>query len=130
MSDLNAEHNRIVWCDIFVDDLDRACAFYEGVCNISCQQESFGDIRFAVLEHQNGNGGCLVPRQPGQDASRWGGVMIYLNVNGRIRDAASKVEELGGKLVQDIHPIGPHGFRALIEDSEGNPMAIHSNSDQ
>ena len=56
--------------------------------------------------------------------------MIYLNVNGRIRDAASKVEELGGKLVQDIHPIGPHGFRALIEDSEGNPMAIHSNSDQ
>jgi predicted enzyme related to lactoylglutathione lyase len=129
MSDLNSKHNRVVWCDIFVDDLDRACVFYEGVCSIKCQQEAFGDIKFAVLEHTDGNGGCLVPRQPGQSESRWGGVMIYLNVDGRIRDAAAKVSELGGKVVQDVHAIGPHGFRALIEDSEGNPMALHSNTD-
>ena len=92
MSDLNSKHNRIVWCDIFVDDLDRACAFYEGVCNITCQRETFGDIQFAVLEHTEGNGGCLVPRQPGQSDSRWGGVLVYHNVDGRIRDAVEKVE--------------------------------------
>jgi len=28
--------------------------------------------------------------------------------------------------VQGLHPIGPHGFRAIIEDSEGNRMALHS----
>jgi predicted enzyme related to lactoylglutathione lyase len=31
MSDINTKHNRFVWCDIHVDDLDRACAIYEGV---------------------------------------------------------------------------------------------------
>jgi predicted enzyme related to lactoylglutathione lyase len=54
MSDLISTHNRVVWCDIFVDDLDRACAFYEGVCDITCTREAFGDIKFAVL----------VPRTP------------------------------------------------------------------
>ena len=27
------------------------------------------------------------------------------------------------------HAIGPHGFRALIRDSEGNRIALHSNTD-
>jgi predicted enzyme related to lactoylglutathione lyase len=129
MSDLNSKHNRIVWCDIYVDDLDRACAFYEGVMGIRCPQDTFGDFRFAVMDHDQGNGGCLVPRQPGQAKPEWGGVMIYLNVDGRIRDAMAKVTELGGKVVQDVHAIGSHGCRALIEDSEGNPMALHSTTD-
>lgn len=129
MSDLNTKHNRIVWCDIHVDDLDRACAFYEGVMGIKCPQDTFNDFRFAVMEHDQGNGGCLVPRQPGQARATGSGVMIYLNVDGRIRDAVKKVSELGGKVVQEVHAIGPHGCRALIEDSEGNAMALHSNTD-
>ena len=28
-----------------------------------------------------------------------------------------------------IHPIGPHGFRAIILDSEGNRIALHSEVD-
>lgn len=129
MSDLNSKHNRVVWCDIFVDDLDRACAFYEGVCGITCTKESFEGYAFAVLEHKEGNGGCLVPRQPGQARPSGNGVMIYLNVDGRIRDAVQQVAALGGKVVQDVHAIGPHGCRALIEDSEGNAMALHSTID-
>ena len=34
MSDLNATHNRAVWFDIPVRDLDRAAAFYAGVLAI------------------------------------------------------------------------------------------------
>ena len=126
MTDFNSEKNRFVWCDIPVDDLDRAIAFYEGVMGISCHRESFGDIAFAVLDHHDGNGGCLVPRREGQGRS---GILIYLNVDGRIRDAVKRVAELGGKVTQDVHAIGPHGCRALIEDSEGNAMALHSTSD-
>jgi len=130
MSDLNSKHNRVVWCDIPVDDLDRACAFYAGVLGIEVNQESFGEIKFAVLAHDEGNGACLIPRHGASEASpAGGGPMIYLNVDGRIRDAVEKVTQLGGKVTTEVHPIGPHGFRALIEDSEGNAMAIHSNSD-
>lgn len=31
MSDLNSRHNRVVWCDIPVADLERASAFYRAV---------------------------------------------------------------------------------------------------
>ena len=47
----------------------------------------------------------------------------------RIRDAATKTVEHGGEIVQDVHSIGPHGFRAIVLDSEGNRMVLHSESD-
>lgn len=128
MSDFNSDKNRFVWMDIPVDDLDRACAFYAGVLAIKVQQECFADTHFAVLEHDDGNGGCLVPRAPGTAPSA-GGPMVYLNADGRLAEACALVEELGGKITAPSHAIGPHGFRALIEDSEGNAFALHSNSD-
>lgn len=57
------------------------------------------------------------------------GVTVYLNVDGRLHDACNKVKELGGEVTQDIHAIGAHGFRAFINDSEGNHFALHSNTD-
>jgi hypothetical protein len=30
---------------------------------------------------------------------------------------------------EPVHAIGPHGFRAVILDSEGNRLALHSRSD-
>jgi predicted enzyme related to lactoylglutathione lyase len=38
------------------------------------------------------------------------------------------VEQRGGKVLQPKHPIGPHGYRALILDSEGNRIALPSSS--
>ena len=134
MSDYNSEKNRFVWMDIPVDDLDRACAFYEGVLGTSCHRESMGEIEFAVLAHEDGNGGCLVPREGEKAVSSSGksckGVpLVYLNCDGRIRVASKLVAELGGTVLLDVHAIGPHGFRVLIEDSEGNYFALHSNTD-
>ena len=130
MSDFNAEKNRIVWCDIPVADLDRACAFYAAVLGIDVPKEAFEGFEFAVLAHDDGNGGCLVP-MPDQIASgeAGGGLMVYFNVDGRIRDAVARVAELGGAVLQDVHAIGPHGFRAIVHDSEGNRLALHSESD-
>ncbi len=39
-------------------------------------------------------------------------------------EAASKN---GGKIIEPKKQIGPYGFRAIILDSEGNKMALHSN---
>ena len=127
MSDLNTVHNRAVWFDIPVADLDRARAFYAAVLNIQVTKQTFGDFTLCVLEHKDGNGGCLV--QNALEIAPGGGVLIYLNVNGRIRDAVEQVGEHGGQVVQPIHAIGPHGFRAIVKDSEGNRVALHSTSD-
>ena len=34
-----------------------------------------------------------------------------------------------GAIVEDVHSLGPHGFRALVRDSEGNRIALHSDTD-
>jgi predicted enzyme related to lactoylglutathione lyase len=87
MGDFNSKYNRAVWFDIPVVDLDRAAAFYSAVLGIGVRKESFGDFTFCVLDHQNGNGGCLVKDEAEISA---GGVLLYLNVDGRIQDAVSK----------------------------------------
>ena len=33
----------------------------------------------------------------------------------------------GGQVVKTKHAIGPHGYRAIVLDSEGNRVALHSN---
>lgn len=127
MSDFNSEKNRAVWFDVPVADLDRAVKFYSAVLGIAVHKESFQNFTFAVLDHHDGNGGCLVIK-PDEIASN-GGILVYFNVNGRIRDAVTKVEQSGGSVIQPAHSIGPHGFRAVVKDSEGNRIALHSNTD-
>lgn len=126
MSNFNSQHNRAVWFDIPVADLDRAAKFYREVLSIGVSKETFGEVSFCILEHGEGNGGCLVLNKAEIAA---GGILLYLNVDGRIRDAVNKVQPGGGTVVQEIHSIGPHGFRAIVLDSEGNRIALHSETD-
>lgn len=127
MSDFNSQNNRAVWFDIPVAELGRAATFYEAVLAIPIHREKFGDVEFAILDHKDGNGGCLVPKA--EEISSSGGILLYLNVDGRIHDAVSKVEPNGGEILEPVHSIGPHGFRTIVQDSEGNRLALHSNSD-
>ena len=127
MSDLNAAQNRVVWFDIPVADLERAAAFYRGVLGITVHIEKTPGFSFGVLQHDEGNGGCLVPGAG--EISSTGGILVYLNVDGRIREAVAQVEQRGGKVKEPIHAIGPHGFRAVVLDSEGNRIALHSHAD-
>jgi len=127
MGELNSAFNRAVWFDIPVANLERAAAFYEAVLNIKVHIEQFDDFQFGVLDHEQGNGGCLIPNESAISGSQ--GILVYMNVDQRIRDAITQVEPHGGKIIEPIHSIGPHGFRAIILDSEGNRLALHSNLD-
>jgi len=127
VADFNSQHNRLVWFDIPVADLDRAAKFYRAVLGVGVSKQEFPGGAFCVLDHEQGNGGCLV-LEPG-GISSGGGILCYMNAEGRIRDAVKQVQALGGKVIQDTHPIGPHGFRAIALDCEGNRIALHSSVD-
>jgi len=127
MSDFNSQNNWAVWFDIPVSDLGRAVKFYSAVLDVKVSQEKFEDFEFGVLEHEQGNGGCLVPKA--DEITSTSGILLYLNVDGRLQDAVSKVESQGGQIVQAVHSIGPHGFRSIVLDSEGNRIVLHSSSD-
>jgi predicted enzyme related to lactoylglutathione lyase len=127
MTTFNSMHNRAVWFDIPVADLDRAAAFYRAVLGVDVQKQEYPGGAFCFIAHDEGNGGCLVPGA--EQVSSTGGILVYLNVDGRIRDAVAQVEKRGGRVKEAVHAIGPHGFRALVLDSEGNRIALHSDTD-
>jgi hypothetical protein len=117
--------NQIVWCDIPVKDLDRAMRFYGAVLGASLEKDEFpGGMTMAVLPHvENSAGGCLV--QNAGEPSRQG-PLVYLNAQGRLDAAIKAVAANGGSVLEAKHQIGPHGFRAIVLDSEGNRIALHS----
>ena len=129
MGELNAKHNRAVWVDIPVAELDRAVQFYSEVLAINVSKEQFGDIAFAVLEHGEGNGGCLVV-QP-ENVSSKGGLLVYMNVDGNL--ALHSVP--GDNAMRDIsllfhsdprHPLGNHYDSIAPASSECREVLYNS----
>jgi len=117
--------NQIVWCDIPVLDLDRAIKFYSAILGAQVKKEQFPGMTIGILPHQDGEvGGCLYTSNDEKPSEK--GIMIYLNANGRLDDAIAAVALNGGKVIQPKQPIGPYGFRAILLDSEGNRVALHS----
>ncbi|HSP05600.1 MAG TPA: VOC family protein [Acidobacteriota bacterium] len=127
MSNLNSTYNRAVWFDIPVSDLDRAAAFYGAVLDVKIHRQEADGVVYCILESQGGNNGCLIPNK--EEVSSNAGILLYMNVDRRIRDAVRQVENHGGKVIQRIHSIAPHGYRAVVLDSEGNRIALHSTED-
>jgi predicted enzyme related to lactoylglutathione lyase len=117
--------NQIVWCDIPINDLDRAIKFYSAVLGHAVSKESHGEINFGLLPHTDGSvGGCLVKTEDTKPSAN--GPLIYLNCEDRLDAAVATIEKNGGKVLKPKHQIGPYGFCAVILDSEGNRIALHS----
>jgi len=117
--------NQIVWCDIPVLDLDRAVTFYSAVLGQEVKKHEFPGTTVGVLPHRDGEvGGCLFTSAEETPTDK--GVMIYLNANGRLDEAIAAVAPHGGKIVMPKHAMGQFGFRAIVIDSEGNRVALHS----
>lgn len=112
--------NRVVWFDVPVEDLGRATEFYSRVLDIAIEEA--GDV--AILEHSDNDvAGCLVKSDDKPSAS---GLLLYFNVPGRLDEAVEAAEQNGGRILQAKEQIGPYGYRAIVLDSEGNRIALHS----
>ncbi len=123
MSDANV----VGWFEIYVEDMNRAVKFYTALL----QKGEFADFSFGneqlmgfpFVEDGLYAAGALVKSEgwgPGK-----GGTMVYFHSLDCALEAGRAVEN-GGKLIQAKQAIGEHGFIALIEDTEGNIIGIHS----
>jgi predicted enzyme related to lactoylglutathione lyase len=119
----------IVWFDIPALDIDRAIRFYSAILDKPISKSQIGDGPTGFLPTPDGGQmGCICKVKDFQPSPN--GVMIYFGVNGRLRDAVAAVSAHGGKVLQDVHSLGAHGFRAEVLDSEGNCIALHSTTDK
>jgi predicted enzyme related to lactoylglutathione lyase len=118
-------HNKIVWVDIPVLKLDRAIRFYSAVMGVQIETSDYPGMSIGVLPHKDGEAaGCLYLSDKVKPSAE--GPLVYLNAHGRLDEALEAVEPSGGKILEPKEAIGPFGFRAVVLDTEGNRIALHS----
>lgn len=120
--------NAVVWFEIYVADMARARRFYETVLDTSLSKlEDPGGTSemwsFPMGEGATGAAGALVGMagvSPGG-----GGTLVYFGCDD-CGAAAGRVAQAGGRVERPKFPIGPFGFIALVSDTEGNMIGLHS----
>ena len=118
--------NAINWFEIPVKNFNRAKKFYETILATTMQPiEAMGmKSAFFPADLRNGIGGCIM-EGPGYEPVNKGS-LVYLNGGDDLSVILSKVERAGGKIILPKTGIGPNGFMAHFEDSEGNKVGLHS----
>jgi predicted enzyme related to lactoylglutathione lyase len=118
--------NAVGWFEIYVQDMERAKAFYESVFRRRLDRLESGDLEmwaFRMEQGEPGTAGALV-RANGMP-SGGNSTLVYFMCDDCAVEAA-RVEESGGKLFRDKFSIGEYGFVALALDTEGNMIGLHS----
>lgn len=126
------KNNMVGWFEIPVENMDRAVAFYEHVFELKLDRHLVGQLEMAWFpwtETGAGSPGSLV-HFPAAYKPVDNGILIYLTAHsGDLNNELSRVEDAGGKVLQGKTQISEeYGFMALILDSEGNRVALHSRS--
>jgi len=122
----------LCWTDIPVTNLDRAIKFYSAVLGKDVKKLSERGIEYGLLQHEEQNAsGCLCVRSDSggvDNRPSANGPLIYLLVEGRLNEAVEAARANGGKILRARQQIGEHGFRAVVIDSEGNRIALHTSA--
>lgn len=118
--------NPVIWFEICVQDMERARKFYESVFQFKLTKldsTKFDMWGFPMEQGQAGAAGALI-RIEGV-ASGAGGTLVYFSCDDCAVQAARAAEN-GGDIHRPKFSIGQYGFAALINDTEGNLIGLHS----
>jgi uncharacterized protein len=120
--------NPITWCEIYVQDMDRAKRFYESVFQTQLEQLESPDNAevdlwaFPMSMEGVGASGALV-KMDGVECGG-SGIIPYFHCD-EVAVELARVVEAGGKIHTPKMAIGQYGFMALIIDTEGNRIGLH-----
>lgn len=123
--------NAVGWFEVYVDDMARARRFYEAMLGIQLEALSppggdESDLEmwaFPMQKEATGASGALVKMPdylPGA-----GGTIVYFACDD-CAEPARRAEANGGQIIKEKVSIAPYGFMAMVQDSEGNLIGLHS----
>jgi uncharacterized protein len=126
------QRNPVGWFEIYVQDIQRAKSFYESVFQHKLEKlDTPANLPGSTVElwafpmNMNGGGasGALV-KMEGMP-SRPGGTLVYFSCADCAVEA-ERAKEAAGAVYKEKMSIGQYGFIALITDTEGNMVGLHS----
>ena len=126
------ERNVVGWFEIYVDDIVRARSFYEAVFEVKLENlsaeggEASHDLQmwaFTGDPNAGGAAGSLV-KMEGCKAGGNSTIVYFSCVDCAVE--AGRAAANGGRVFKDKFSIGQYGYIALVEDTEGNVIGLHS----
>lgn len=122
-------YNPVGWFEIYVEDMERAKRFYESVFEFTMTElpqsgESLpGMLGFPMHAEAKGAAGALA-KMDGAPTGAGGTIVYFTSKDCSVE--ADRADALGGRLIKKKTSIGDYGFIALVSDTEGNIIGIHS----
>ena len=127
---MNTIRNPVGWFEIYVQDMDRAKKFYESVFQIELEAlpSPAPDLEMWVFPgmgcaSQPGCTGALC-KMKGKDSGA-GGTIVYFSSRD-CGETATRAFDVGGTIHMPKTSIGEYGHIALVIDTEGNMIGLHS----
>lgn len=119
-------NNPVVWFEIYVQDMERAKKFYESVFQVSLvalESPGMEYWSFPMQENSTGASGALVKME---GCTSGGGSTLVYFACADCAVEAGRAAANGGKIFKEKFAIGQYGFIALVYDTEGNMIGLHS----
>ncbi|HMT91915.1 VOC family protein [uncultured Thiothrix sp.] len=121
--------NPVGWFEIYVQDMLRAKAFYEAVFHSVLEPmvkpDMFPDMEMQLFPMDQGAGSAGALVKMTGIPSGGNSTLVYFNCDDCAVEAA-RVAVNGGRIFKEKMSIGEHGFIALVFDTEGNMIGLHS----
>ena len=118
--------NPVGWFEIYVQDMDRATAFYQKVLGCKLDKLPGVDLEmhaFPMNAEGYGASGALVRFEGAPSGGN--STLVYFSCEDCAAEEA-RVVPAGGKIMRGKFSIGQYGFCALATDTEGNQFGLHS----
>lgn len=120
--------NPVGWFEIYVQDMPRAQKFYETVLGVELMKlatpaPELEMLAFPMNMEASGASGALAKMEGYPSGGM--GTLVYFSCEDCANEA-SRVEAAGGKICKPKMAIGQYGFIALVSDTEGNMIGLHS----
>ena len=122
------QSNPVVWFELYVENMSRARQFYESVFGFKLTklESPTSDIEmwaFPMEQGKTGAGGALAKMEGAKPGGF--GTLVYFSCQDCAVEA-KKAAQNGGKIFKNKFSIGQYGSIALVHDTEGNMIGLHS----
>jgi hypothetical protein len=120
--------NPVTWFEIYVQDLDRAKAFYESVFQVKLEKLNSSEPdaemwSFPMNMDGTGASGSLV-KMAGVPSGGCSTLVYFSCEDCAVEEG--RVKEFGGQIHKAKMSINEYGFISLVLDTEGNMFGLHS----
>jgi predicted enzyme related to lactoylglutathione lyase len=120
------DSNPVGWFEIYVQDMTRAKAFYETIFEVKLAKLNSPEIEmwgFPMAMDKAGCSGSLVSMR-GVPSGGNSTIVYFTCADCAVEQG--RVTQAGGQVHRAKFSIGEYGFIALVVDTEGNMLGLHS----